>query len=598
VVASVSVFVNAAVAIPDRDSPQYAEALVRAQLRMTTRARTHPSAFYEYVMREEVTKARIRTLPFQRLLFDFVMAHEKCVIRLPVGGSKTYTMAALTLFLLGEDPTARGAVVSATQGQAMKPLALVRDYIEQSAELHAVYPKLVKSLRDGDPWTQTAITVDRPFGIRDPSLVAVGVDGSIPGARLNWCLVDDILDISNTSTPEQREKVRRWFATTVLSRLDTRGSRLVVTNTPWVGPTSSDAGDLTYYLEAKGWPTLTINVWGDVYVANAPDFDSVEIRPANDCDGPEGRHRLVAHDDADLLKRYYAELGKGEPPEPANDSEEVVTFWPDRFPTSIVEKVREDITAREFAQNYEMRAAGEASERLEEAWIRQAQIDAQRLGFFGFTSSIEILHSALVECAGHAKDDEPFLFDQERAQPIIIATGVDLAIGKKKASARTVLFTIACLPPNNRRLILDIEGGRWSGKEIIRKVIAKHQAYGSVVRVENNAAQDFLLQWIRDEDVSVPIRAHTTGRNKADPTNGVESMFIEIQQGAWLIPCDSRGKSPPTVQSWLQDLRQYTPGEHTGDFLMAAWLADWQVKKMGANIKKTSNYNIASLHYR
>lgn len=584
--------------IPDSDSPEYAAALVRAQLRLTTQARQNPAAFYEYVMREEVSKARIRTLPFQRLLFDFVMTFDKCVVRLPVGGSKTYTMAALTLFLLGENPTARGAVVSSTQGQAMKPLALVRDYIEQSAELHAVYPKLIKSQRESDPWTQTAITVDRPFGIRDPSLVAVGVDGAIPGARLNWCLVDDILDLQNTSTPEQREKVRRWFATTVLSRLDARGSRLVVTNTPWVGPTSSDAGDLTYYLEAKGWPTLTITVWGDVYVTNAPNFDSDEIRPAADCDGPEGRHRLIAHDDPELLRKYYADHGLGEPPEPANDVDEVVTFWPERYPRPVVEKIREDVTAREFSQNYEMRATGEASDRLEESWIRQAQIDAQRLGFFGFVPSIEVLQSALVESVGHNRDDEPFLFDQERAVPIIVATGVDLAIGKKKASARTVLFTIACIPPNNRRLIIDVEGGRWTGKEIIRKVISKHQTYGSVIRVENNAAQDFLLQWIREEDVSVPIRAHTTGKNKADPTNGVESMFIEIQQGAWLIPCDRRGKSPQPVQAWLQDLRQYAPGEHTGDYLMAAWLADWQVKKMGANVKKTSNYSIASLHYR
>lgn len=586
------------IAVPDRDSKEYAEALVRAQLRMTTRARQNPAAFYEYVMREEVSKSRIRTLPFQRLMFDFVMANPKSVVRLPVGGSKTYTMAALTMFLLGENPTARGAVVSSTQGQAMKPLALVRDYIEQSAELHAVYPKLIQSQREGDPWTQTAITVDRPFGIRDPSLVAVGVDGAIPGARLNWCLVDDILDLQNTSTPEQREKVRRWFASTVLSRLDAQGSRLVVTNTPWVGPTSSDTGDLTYYLEARGWPTLTITVWGDVFVTNAPDFDSTEIRPADDCDGPEGRHRLTANDNPELLREYYASEGLGEPPNPTKDVDEVVTYWPKRYPRKVVEGIRNDVTAREFAQNYEMRAAGEASDRLEEGWIRQAQIDAQRLGFTGFLPSIEILQSALVESIGHSKDDEPFLFTPERAVPIIVATGVDLAVGKKKASARTVLFTIACIPPNNRRLILDIEGGRWTGKEIIHKVIAKHRAYGSVVRVENNAAQDFLLQWIRDEDVSVPIRAHTTGRNKADPTNGVESMFIEIQQGSWLIPCDARGKSPPPVLSWLQDLRQYTPGEHTGDFLMAAWLADWQAKKMGANVKRTSNHNIASLHYR
>lgn len=585
--------------VPDRDSPDYAKALVAAQLRKTTRARADPSAFYEFVMREETTRFRIKTLPFQKLGFDFVIAHPMCVVRLPVGGSKTYMMSALTEYFLGEDPTSRGAIISSTQTQAEKPLLLVRNYIEQSAELHAVYPTLRRSQREGDPWTQTAITVDRPFGIRDPSLVAVGVDGAIPGARLNWCLVDDILSMANTATPEQRQHVLRWFGSTVMSRLDVKGSRLVVTNTPWVGPTSSDTGDLTYHLEAKGWPTLSINVWGDVVIKNAPHFDTDLIRPASDCDGPEGAHRLIAHDDPIVLAEAYADLELGEPPNPNFDVDEVVTFWPQRFPASVVNKIREETDARDFAHNYEMRARGESEDKLKEDWIRQSKQDALRLGHVGFVASIEDLRQHLASGKGIDRYKEPHIYDVETAVPdLIVCTGVDLAIGKKKASARTVLFTIAILPPDKRRLILDIEAGRWSGREIVAKIIAKHEAYGSIVRVENNAAQDFLLQWAREQDKSVPIKAHTTGRNKADPTHGVESLFIEIEQGAWLIPCGPNGKSPPAVEAWLQDARQYAPGAHTGDYLMASWFADWQAKRMGANLKGRGSSNVASLHYR
>jgi len=585
--------------VPDRDSIDYAQALVKAQLRLTTRARANPSAFYAYVMREETTRARISTLPFQRLLYDFVLEHDRCVVRLPVGGSKTYTMAALTMYLLGEDPTGRGAIISATQGQAAKPLSLVRDYIEKSPELRAVYPLLRPSQREGDPWTQTAIAVDRPFGIRDPSLVAVGVDGNIPGARLNWCLVDDILSLENTSTPEQREHVRRWFATTALPRLDVKGARLVVTNTPWVGPTSSDAGDLTYYLESKGWPTLTITVWGDVYITNAPNFDSELIRPASDCDGPDGRHRLVANDDPIVIASTYEEAGLGPLPNPNVDVEEVVTFWPAKYTRTVVEEIRKTTTAREFSQNYEMKARGASEDRIQEGWITQAKADGQRMGHHSFCVSIDDLRHRIAIGTGVDMYKEPHVYAVESAVPdLIVCTGVDLAIGKKKSNARTVLFTIAVLPPANRRLILDIEAGRWSGKEIVAKIIAKHEAFGSIVRVENNAAQDFLLQWTRDEDRSVPVRAHTTGRNKADPTHGVESLFIEIEQGAWIIPCGPNGKSPPAVEAWLQDARQYVPGAHTGDYLMAAWLADWQAKKQGANVRRNRGPSVAALNYR
>ena len=556
----------------DRDSPEYAKALLAAQMRRITRARSHPSHFYEYVMREETTRARIKLLPFQKLVFEFVMEHDRCVLRLPVGGSKTYMMAALTMFLLGEDPTARGAVISATQAQAAKPLSLVRNYIERSSELHAVYPLLRPSQVESDPWTQTAITVDRPFGIRDPSLVAVGVDGSIPGSRINWCLVDDILNLENTATADQREKVTRWFKSTVLSRLDVAGSRLVVTNTPYVSATSSDPGDLTYVLESQGWPTLSIGVWGDVTIKN---------------------------DNAEAIRSVY-ELSPelGEPADPNVDIEEVVPFWPERFTRPAIEKIKKEAaSARDFAMNYEMKARGNSEERIQEGWIRQAKTDARRLGHIGFVSDLDtVRHRIALSTPVH-----PVVTGNTATEVSLnftTATGVDSAIGKKKSNARTVLFTIAVLPPNNLRLILDIEAGRWSGREIVDKIIAKHQAYGSIVRVENNAAQDFLLQWTRETDVSVPIRAHTTGRNKADPTHGVESLFIEIEQGGWLMPCDAAGKSPKALEGWLQDLRQYTPEAHSGDFLMASWLADWQAKKQGAFVKRHNGPTLAALHYR
>jgi hypothetical protein len=585
--------------VPDRDSTDYAQALLKAQMRRLTRARSDPAAFYEYVMREETARTRISTLPFQKLVFQFAMEHEKCVIRLPVGGSKTYTMAALTLYLLGEDPTARGAIISATQGQASKPLSLVRNYIMHSAELHAVYPALRPSQVDGDPWTQTAITVDRPFGIRDPSLVAIGVTGRLPGSRLSWCLVDDILNAENTATPEQRETVRKLFTSTVLSRMDVDGSRLIVTNTPWVGPTSSDAGDLTYWLEAKGWPTLTITIWGDVFVTNAPNFDSDQIRPANDCDGPDGRHRLSGNDDPVVIRETYEDAPDlGEPANQNVDVEEATTFWPQKYSRSAIEEIRKLTTAREFAQNYEMKARGESEDRIKEGWITQSKTDAQRMGHYGFCSSIDDLRLRIAAVDHDPVRPSTLYAGAPDGIDLIVATGVDLAIGKKKANARTVLFTIAVLPPSNRRIILDIEAGRWTGREIVQKILAKNAAFGSIVRVENNAAQDFLLQWAREEDRSVPIKAHTTGRNKADPTHGVESMFIEIEQGAWVIPCGQNGKSPPNVEAWLQDLRQYTPEAHTGDYLMASWLADWQVKKMGANVRRNRGPSVAALNYR
>src|SRR5690606_10764646 len=134
-----------------RLSKSQAQKLCDAMLRRAGQARKNPARFYEFVLREETTRARLKTVAHQELVFKFVMHYPRCVVRMPVGFSKTYMMAALSLWLLGEENTTRGAIISATQGQAQKPLALVRDYIEESAELKLVYPKLTRSSRSSDP---------------------------------------------------------------------------------------------------------------------------------------------------------------------------------------------------------------------------------------------------------------------------------------------------------------------------------------------------------------------------------------------------------------------------------------------------------------
>jgi len=523
-------------------------------------ARQDPIRYFEFVFREETTRARIKTLPHQRVALKFALAYPRFVLRMPIGFSKTYLMAALTSYKLGIDVTTRGALISATQPQAEKPLRMVRDYVERSPELHMVFPALRPSTRPGDPWTQTAITVDRPYGIRDPSVVAVGVGGNLPGSRLNWVIVDDILNMENTSTPAQREHVRSWFGSTVLARLDVADFGIGVVNTPWVAPDSitGDPGDLTYILEAAGWPTMVMSAYGGIWINNAPEFDCDEIRPAVDNQGFDGEYRLVANDDYAIIEGVY-KAREAPPPDPHFDEEEVVPLWPQKHDLASLEAKRAIFTAREFAQVIECKARASANDKLAEAWITQAKEAAIRLGYYGLAPKAP-------------RDD------------LIVVTGVDIAIGLTKASAQSALFTFCVLPEIRKRLILDIEFGKWSGSALIDKVIAKHAAFGSIARVENNAAQDFLLQWLREREASCPIRAHTTGKNKADPRHGVESIFISLEQGAWLIPADPATKrAPPQIEAWLQQLRQYEPPPaHTGDIVMASWFAIEQARKQGA----------------
>ena len=158
-----------------------------------------------------------------------------------------------------------------------------------------------------------------------------------------------------------------------------------------------------------------------------------------------------------------------------------------------------------------------------------------------------------------------------------VYTGVDLAVQSKDASDSTCLFTIA-VDPYGVRSVLNVEAGKWGATEILGRIRNAHLRYQSIVIVENNAAQDYIVQLTRDaRGAAVPVIPYTTGRAKAHPEFGVESIGAEMGQGKWRIP-NSGGVMAPEVQAWFDEMLFYDPGAHTGDRLMACFLAREGIK--------------------
>ena len=599
-----------------------------ALIRKAAAARKDPVKFFDFAMREERTLNRIKAAPHQRLLFEFVSFYEHCVIRMPIGSSKTFSMAALTLLLLGNDPTERGAIISATQGQAAKPLSMVQDYLDEPGyypELGLVFPNLRPSRRLKDPWTQSKLVVDRPPGIRDPSLVAIGIDGALPGARLSWILVDDVLTEENTRTSAGRAKVNQFFGSTVLSRKDITGAKIVVCNTPW------HPEDLTFKLEKAGWPTLTMGIDGTITITNADDFDSEEIRPASSCGGKH--YRLKAHDaqivslpftrttkkqgtkverpypgiGAQVVQTYVTPDGRlarlpvdndngpsldrsklpGEPLRQEHfDLDEVVPLWPGKFHPEDIDELRA-VFRNDFSQLYLCKCRDDDSALCKVAWIEVCKRQGQALGW----------HSLVQEYRGGN----------------LTVTGVDLAMGQGEEHDSTAFFTFEVIPSitipahgdrpariiRNARRLLDLEVGKFRGRIVVDKLLAKAARFNSIIRVETNAAQDFLRQWTLDVDASVPIRAHVTGAAKNHRINGVAGLFIELENGAWIIPCDELGNVPPAVQVWIDDCLNYRPPPaHTGDALMASYLARAQARELDFGGEDTGGSLMAALGAR
>jgi hypothetical protein len=506
-----------------------AQLAVRGLMRRAEESRTDPAKFYGFVIRHETTKKTLTPAPHQLVMFDFVGEHDMCIIRLPIGCGKTFGMTALALWHLGQDQTQRGAIISKTQGQAAKPLHMVSDYIiepDLAAALTLVFPWLQRSTRPNDTWTQTAITIDRPPGIRDPSLIAAGMDGSIGGSRLSYLVGDDILDADNTLTEQARDKTHQHFESRVLSRMDPQGSRVAVCNTPW------HLDDMTYRLEAAGWPSLTMDIYGNVQLKNVDDAwvkQCAHLRPSTKI---VDTYRLVLHDP---------------------DPDESTPLWPERYTAQRIAELRSKMLPHEFARLFLCKPFDETKARCQREWIEACK-------------------------------------DRGRGQTLVssyhgsnpVYTGVDLGVGQGKRHDKSCIFTFEKLPDNSRRL-LSIVSGRWSGPEIADRLIDTHDSYQSIIAVESNAAQDFVRQFAQAKRPDLRVRAHTTQKvTKHNIDFGIESIFTELKLAQWIIPCDRSGNCHAEVQGWIDECLYYQPPPaHTGDRLMACWIARETARRGG-----------------
>ncbi len=463
----------------------------RAKLRLIriTKARENAAAFAAFVLRDEETGKPVTLAPMHRRWHRLLDKQPRLVIwGHPESGKSAQVAVARVLWELGRNPNLRIVVISATEKLAKKLISTVRQYIEKSAELHTVFPDLrARAQKAGQPWSMTALTVERSVISKDPSLQAVGIAGNILGSRIDVLIFDDILTRPNTRTEAKLAETFDWLTGTPLGRL-TSGARV--------------------------WAVT--NAWNP--------HDAME--------------RLVAERGFKGV-RFPVLLPDGTP------------AWPDRFPPKRLRRIRRDLGAVEYARQMLCIARDESEARFKREWI---EVGLKRGAGYSLVNRVD-------------PDDLP--------NGYAIFHGVDLAVSLKTSADLTVFFTIL-LHPNGDRQVLSIIAGRWSGPDIVERVDDLAARYGGLFIVENNAAQQFILQFAA-ETTRAQLKAFTTGHNKADPAFGVESLATELEAGWWIIPSpEDRGDPlPPEVEAWVSEMVGYDPrpGKHTGDRIMSSWFA-------------------------
>jgi hypothetical protein len=292
------------------------------------------SAFIEYAMPDEESGDSIENADYHEEWQAFFDRNRYGVIMAPVGHGKTQQIVGRILYHLGKNPNARIAIICATDGQAMDRLAQVQAHILHNPRVREVFPHLVP--KKGAKWNAHECTVARTTIAKDPSVAAYGAGSkAITGARLDVVVLDDVLDMENTSSPEQRAKTLSWFDTKVFTRKGPRGRksraqgdktrfRVWCIGTPW------HEEDLLHTLGSR--PAWGMQVWSAVLNPEAPE------------------------------DRWEA-------------------LWPEAIP---VEELREDaanMTPSAFARKRLCKPYSDASSRFQEAWIRACLAQGLGRGF-------------------------------------------------------------------------------------------------------------------------------------------------------------------------------------------------------------------------
>lgn len=251
--------------------------------------------------------------------------------------------------------------------------------------------------------------------------------------------------------------------------------------------------------------------------------------------------------------------------QPANDNRKPQPRWPARW------------SAQRYALEVESRGRVEAMRSLDciaaddsTEWVSEADVlPALRAG-----AGRELVAKLSYVPAGYR-----------------VISGVDPSSGE--GADETAIVTIAVEPKagqlgarqgRGRRIILDVRSGKWHGPRIVEQIADVHRKYQSIVFVESNGVQKWLKQFAKDADATIPIRSIHTGKNKTSPLHGVQSLAVEMAQGGWVIPNrdgEVDGVMHAEVKKLVTQLLGYSPDAHTGDSLMATWLAREGARKVG-----------------
>jgi hypothetical protein len=494
--------------------------------------------------------------PFHDELDDILSnpLYKKIVITYPRDhGKSTHLSVAYPLWMMAKNHNLRILLVSNTESISKKSLSSIIGHIDRNEEYQkfskfcdpdevGVIPRMKNYAKMRENWSGDSIVIDRSeLNLRDPTIQAVGLFGSILSTRADIVIGDDIVNQENSATEAQRLKVIDWIDTTVRPVLIPEGTFIYLGNT-W------HQDDLVSRLLKSPMYDYRNRKKAIISDSKHPELWDEWISIRTD-------ERFTIEDRKKKSEDYYLQNKNV-----MDDG--VKLLWSERFDYGkLIMERRNNPYA--FARMYQCDPSDRPDQKFKDAWLNEAT----RKG-----ATMRLQKEKRAE------------FDTE-----VITQGVDLAISEKETADDTVILTLDKVRFSNNPeikvgdiIIREIDRDKMSPNTVTQKI---KDYYYTIqpdgIRVESNGYQAAIQRDL--DDMGIPVHGYQTGGEKNDPYIGINSLAIYAEQGKLILPYDQT--DPRTIRlvaELINEMRAFPDG-HTGDALMALWFAFSEMRDIVGN---------------
>lgn len=156
---------------------------------------------------------------------------KRMIINVPPGHAKSATITVeWVVYKICMNPNTHGVIIAKTAPKAKKFLYAVRQRLTDRRwlKLQRAYAPKGGFRQTGNVWSADMIYVGQPVATeeKDPTVQAIGLKGDLQGARLQWLVLDDVVDMQNAHLWEDQKE---WLDDIAQSRL--YGGQLLVVGT-------------------------------------------------------------------------------------------------------------------------------------------------------------------------------------------------------------------------------------------------------------------------------------------------------------------------------------------------------------------------------